>query len=244
MKVCPVCSEVFENDFKFCELDGARLKSDGASPRGTKLWSSLGVALLLGAVIVTAASIIFFPRSPVSSTPAGAVASSATSAAQPAVAQPAGAEAAPASDAPYPEIVVEEPPLAEVKKKEKPSLAEEEKNTPIPDPKAAAMGDSDKETDPKAATVPEVKPPEPTPTVKAVNTRETEEKPAQPEADKEKEEKSAAAKNSKETGVKKETEEKEKKKKGGLFGVFKKIFGGGDKDKDDKDSKATKEKKP
>src|SRR5690242_10422231 len=70
MKECPVCKETFVDDFNFCEIDGTPLDrnaggstSVGSTPGGSnRIWSFVGVALLLGAVFLSALSIIFFPR--------------------------------------------------------------------------------------------------------------------------------------------------------------------------------------
>src|SRR5215467_1559495 len=70
MKECPVCKETFVDDFNFCEVDGTPLDrsaggstSVGSTSGGSnRIWSFVGVALLLGAVFLSALSIIFFPR--------------------------------------------------------------------------------------------------------------------------------------------------------------------------------------
>src|SRR5262252_7529858 len=70
MKECPVCKETFVDDFNFCEVDGTPLDrniggstSSGSTSGGSsRIWSFVGVALLLGAVFLSALSIIFFPR--------------------------------------------------------------------------------------------------------------------------------------------------------------------------------------
>ena len=60
MKVCPVCNESFAKDLNFCDVDGTRLTRQGdASGSGeqSKIWQLLGVGLLLGALVISAASI-------------------------------------------------------------------------------------------------------------------------------------------------------------------------------------------
>ncbi|HEU4391706.1 MAG TPA: hypothetical protein VFV34_28225, partial [Blastocatellia bacterium] len=53
-----------------CDLDGTPLKStDGAGQSSNRLWSLLGVALLVGALAISAAMIIFQPRGPVAQSP-------------------------------------------------------------------------------------------------------------------------------------------------------------------------------
>jgi hypothetical protein len=65
MKECPVCKEHFGDELYFCDLDGTPLDgtTDSAAHSGSsRLWSTLGVVLLLGAVVISAVAIIFFPR--------------------------------------------------------------------------------------------------------------------------------------------------------------------------------------
>jgi hypothetical protein len=65
MKECPVCKESFSEDMYFCDLDGTPLDSGGEGRvRGgsNRLWSALGIIALLGAVVISAVAIVFFPR--------------------------------------------------------------------------------------------------------------------------------------------------------------------------------------
>jgi hypothetical protein len=66
MKECPVCKEAFQDDLNFCDLDGSPLEGGAGTvaSSSSKLWSFLGIALLLAAVGITAGAIIFFPRGP------------------------------------------------------------------------------------------------------------------------------------------------------------------------------------
>ncbi|HKV39648.1 MAG TPA: hypothetical protein VJX67_10570 [Blastocatellia bacterium] len=68
MRECPVCKESFADEFNFCDLDGAPLDGNVRSVNqgggASRVWSVLGVGLLLSAVGITAAAIIFFPRGP------------------------------------------------------------------------------------------------------------------------------------------------------------------------------------
>src|SRR4029079_6008788 len=76
MKECPVCGEAFGNELNFCDVDGAKLKRQGgASTTGeqSKLGQLWGVGLLLGALVLSAASIFLpkvrvIPATPVTST--------------------------------------------------------------------------------------------------------------------------------------------------------------------------------
>jgi len=81
MKECPVCKESFQDDLNFCDLDGSPLHDGaGAASVGSssKIWSFLGIGLLLAAVGITAAAIIFFPRGPSASLTTGRPQSGAT----------------------------------------------------------------------------------------------------------------------------------------------------------------------
>jgi hypothetical protein len=74
MKECPVCKESFQDDLNFCDLDGSPLDGGAATTvagGSSKLWSFLGIALLVAAVGISAGAIIFFPRGPSNSLPTG-----------------------------------------------------------------------------------------------------------------------------------------------------------------------------
>jgi hypothetical protein len=65
MKECPVCKESFGDEFSFCDVDGTPLDGGAetaAQPSSGRLWSTLGVAALVGAIGISAVAIIFFPR--------------------------------------------------------------------------------------------------------------------------------------------------------------------------------------
>src|SRR5262249_4811803 len=73
MKECPVCKESFQDDLNFCDLDGTPLDGGAANivaNSSSKLWSFLGIGLLLAAVGITAGAIIFIPRGPAAPLPA------------------------------------------------------------------------------------------------------------------------------------------------------------------------------
>lgn len=82
MKECPVCNEVFTDEFKFCDLDGAKLRRRPGSDNSK--WSNVGALLLLAAVILSVGFIFFFPRggAPVPGQPEGAKAPAQTKADQ------------------------------------------------------------------------------------------------------------------------------------------------------------------
>src|SRR5829696_3238216 len=99
MKICPVCNESFGDEFSFCELDGTRLRRQpGAAAPATakKDWSLLGIALVLGAILITGASIIFTPKARVAPplTPSESVAIATPQAPTPAVAESPATSAA------------------------------------------------------------------------------------------------------------------------------------------------------
>ena len=229
MKVCPVCSESFADDLKFCDLDGTRLtrQLDGAVPAegGNKLWSMLGIGLLVGALILSAVSVFLIPKGRVSPPVSSSEPQASVTASKPSGG--AADNAVASATTKQPEIVVTEGPLPDAKKKDKlKALTDENSNAPALNPKAAAQGVNDAEKTPQPALQPPapVKP-EPAPAVKTVSeTREPEPttKPAV-STDPKKDPKHASTNSSKESD-KKKTDDKEKKK-GGFFKVFKKIFG-------------------
>ncbi|HST20196.1 MAG TPA: hypothetical protein VLR90_03715, partial [Blastocatellia bacterium] len=87
MKVCPVCSESFPDDLKFCDLDGTRLtrQLDGVIPAegGSKLWSMLGIGLLVGALVLSAVSVFLIPKARVATPVSSSESQASTSANKP-----------------------------------------------------------------------------------------------------------------------------------------------------------------
>lgn len=73
MRVCPVCEEAFGDEFNFCDLDGAALKRkrEPGERDTSRVWPLLGVGLLVGALIISAASMVFLPRAQISPTASG-----------------------------------------------------------------------------------------------------------------------------------------------------------------------------
>jgi hypothetical protein len=237
MKVCPVCNEAFGDELRFCDLDGTRLKRQpggemSASSQG-RLWSLLGVGVLLGALIIAILSIIFTPRP--NAAPTLASSSPSPSASQSAPGSQAAAEARPAAATEQPQIIAEETAQPVAKKKEK-SQDDLNSNAGLPpvNPKDVAQGNATKDAaktdEPVAETSADSKRVEAAPVIKpASDTRDSEISPkaaaTAPEAKKDK--KATTSKDSdKESDAKKKDGEKEKKK-GGFFRVFKKIFGKG-----------------
>lgn len=233
MKVCPNCDESFGDDLNFCDIDGTRLErhSDVASTGSrSRAWSFLGAGLLIGALALSAASIIFFPKARVAPSIASSLPSNGTTPGQ----NPGEASTSPST--PQPEIVVEEAPAEEApptepKKKEKPAdLANANANAPVPDPKAVALEEEEpadsarRASDPAVAIPVETRTPEPPSVKPAVEPRESERemKPA-PTLDPKKDAKGKGKESAKDD--KKKKDDGKEKKKGGFFGVFKKIFG-------------------
>jgi hypothetical protein len=232
MKVCPVCSETFADDLKFCDLDGARLarQTEGGQPVGhSKVWSLLGIGLLVGALVISAVSVFLIPKSRPAATTASTESQpyapankTATPDASSAATNPADNSSA-AAPADQPEVVAEGLP-PDPKKKDKAKVLTDDGTGTKLNPKAAAQSGEEevKPAPTKAETVIVIPPPkkvEPAVTVKSVSeTRETEvaSKPTTAEPKKD-------TRNAKDAD-KKKNDDKDKKK-GGFFRVFKKIFG-------------------
>jgi hypothetical protein len=225
MRNCPVCGESFGDELNFCDVDGTPLARDPAeaAQARNKLWSILGVVLVLGALAISALSIIFLPK--------GRVASpvQVSSVPQPAPApegNPVKHEAANTSELPSipsePESLVAPDMVAPEPKKKDPAPGRENANS-SKSAKEAATEDSE-----KPAPSPETKAPEPetakpdaplVPTAKESPETETPDVAGPPPTDPKNTGKGADNSNSKKKGDDKD------KKKGGFFKVFKKIFG-------------------
>jgi len=239
MKVCPLCSESFGNELNFCDVDGAKLKrqTDGSGGgEQSKLWQLLGVGLLLGALVLSAAS-IFLPKGrvtalpSVSSTSAEPVPNRSTSndSSNKATSSPAVSE--------EPAAGTDELALAETRKRDKAlALASQNSSAPGPNAKAAAQAAEEGDKGPAIDQTPKP-PPAPAPVASegaasAKTVTETREPPAPPKAvpavaeSKEPRKPTAETKSpGKDPSGKKKTDEKDKEKKGGFLRVFKKIFG-------------------
>ncbi len=233
MKVCPVCNDSFADQLNFCDIDGARLTREGSGQERNKWWSLLGAGLLVGALVISAASIFFLPKARVSTPivnsepqpiPAPPKPASAESAANVAVAPAASGE---------PESVPTDALVSEVKKKEK-TLENANVSAAMPNPKAAALAaeDADKKSTPievNNAAPPAPKKPEALPPVKSVSDTRSADAAAkpQPPPDLKKDQKTQPAipkSSDKDSNDKKKSDDKNKKT-GGFLRVFKKIFG-------------------
>jgi hypothetical protein len=233
MKVCPVCNETFADELKFCDLDGTRLKREigTQSPeKQNKTWSLIGVGLLVGALVLSALSIIFLPKARIAPTVANSETGQAVTSSRPDSGQTEIAQTG-SADSQAPEILVEEPPAAELKKKDPAlSLVNGNLNSTTPDPKAAAKEPGEDELPAAQVEPPPVAPPpppkeiDPTPSVKPdSDVRDADAKTAASADPKKDAKKSKDVEDEKKSD--KKGDDKKKKKGGGLFGAFKKIFG-------------------
>ena len=230
MKICPVCNDSFADQLNFCDVDGVRLARDGSVQERNKWWSLLGVGLLVGALVISAASIVFLPKARVSpvvnSEPPASPAPPKPQAESVAAVSSTAGTTEPAS---VPTDVAVPP---ELKKKDK-ALANANVHGEAPNPKAAALAaeEADKKlpsTDVNSAP-PVPKKPEAPPSMRSVNDQhsaDTAAKP-QPPPDLKKDQKAQPAiarSSNKDSNDKKKDDDKDKKK-GGFLRVFKKIFG-------------------
>lgn len=244
MKICPVCNDSFPDELNFCDIDGSQLGRDTSQAngahgkdRGNNWWSLLGAGLLVGAVVISAASIIFLPKARVAlpvvssepqSLPAAPKASSTDAAVSDSSATVAAAGSTSEPDPSAADVVAPEP-----RKRDK-SAANSNGDPAAPNPKAAALAaegvdsaasarDANKNgasAANKSETPPALKP------VSDTRAAETATKPAQAPVDVKKDQRPApaVAKSSDKGSDKKKSDDKDKKK-GGFLRVFKKIFG-------------------
>jgi hypothetical protein len=235
MKICPVCNDSFSDELNFCDIDGARLdrESGGANGRdGNKWWSLLGAGLLVGAVVISAASIIFLPKARVALPLVNSEPQSVSNSPK-APAVDSGAAVAATSPASEPDTAATDAVAPELKKKDK--SANNSNAGEAPNPKAAALAAEgvDKtasSSDPnKNATSPSNKTEAPPAAKPVSDTRpvETATKPVPPPAEVRRDPRTAqvSTKSSDKGSDKKKSDDKEKKKGGGFLRVFKKIFG-------------------
>lgn len=233
MKTCPVCNDSFADQLNFCDIDGARLSREGSVQERNKWWSLLGAGLLVGALVITAASIFFLPKARVSSPIVGS--DSQASPTPPSAASAGGSSSAVAS-APAvsaePESVPAVAIVPEVKRKDK-ALANESVSGATPNPKAAALAAEG--ADKKPATIEAKEPAPPVPTRPEASSsagsdddsRSDSAAKPQPPSDLKKDTKNPppnAKSSDKDSNDKKKNDDKDKKK-GGFLRVFKKIFG-------------------
>ncbi len=224
MRNCPVCGESFGDELNFCDVDGTPLARDRAeaAQAKNKLWSILGVVLVLGALVISALSVIFLPKARVSSpVQAGSAPQPASPASNPGPPQAVSTSEVSSISSEPESLVAPDMGAPELKKRD-PAPGRENANI-SKSAKAAATEEAE-----NPAPSPEPRNPEPEtakpegPSVKAVSeTRETETPSvtAPPPTDPKNAGKGTDNSNSKKKGDDKD------KKKGGFFKVFKKIFG-------------------
>ena len=229
MKTCSVCGESFGDDLNFCDVDGTALARDplAAAQAKNKLWSILGVALLLGALAISALSVIFLPKARVSSP---AVVSSVPPPEAPPATKPTSTDTAVSSQPPLtssePEAVLPPDTVApELKKRETP-LGRENGNL-SKSAKAAALAAEEGEkpnleSQPATAPSASAKKAEAPPAKTVSDKHETE--PPHASASTPTDPKTAGTNPADNSNSKKKGDDKDKKK-GGFFKVFKKIFG-------------------
>lgn len=237
MKTCPVCNDSFPDELNFCDVDGTRLGREASETPGNRgnWWSLLGAGLLVGAVVISAASIIFLPKARVSlpavssepqSLPAASKAPVADSAATDSSATVAAATPASEPDASAADAVA-----PDLKKKDK--VTANSNAGQAPNPKAAALAAegvdstaSSNNANKNAASAANKSEPPPASKVSDTRPTETATRPAQAPADVKRDQKTppVSAKSSDKGSDKKKSDDKEKKK-GGFLRVFKKIFG-------------------
>lgn len=234
MKICPVCNDSFADQLNFCDVDGARLTRADSVRERNKWWSLLGAGLLVGALVISAASIIFLPKARVSSpTVASEPLPNPAPVKAPATQDESNVPAPAAST--EPESGSTDAVIPEVKKKDRP-LANPNAGGAPPNPKAAALAaeDADKKAssaEANGAIPPVSKKPEATPALKGAGDPRIGDSATKPQSpsDLKKDQKTqttTAKSTDKDSRDKKKDDDKEKKK-GGFLRVFKKIFGKG-----------------
>lgn len=226
MKICPVCNDSFADELNFCDIDGTRLAREGVVQERNKWWSLLGAGLLVGALVISAASIFFLPKARVSNPVVTSEPSATPAVSKAPLPESTASVAAVASSEPESESA--EPVVPEVKKRDK-ALANSNSTGAAPNPKAAALDAEEADKKPAAVDVNPVPPPpkpEPPPVVKSVSdVRPAEPIRTQPPPDLKRDQRSQSADaRSSDKDNKKKAEDKDKKK-GGFLRVFKKIFG-------------------
>jgi hypothetical protein len=229
MKTCPVCNESFVDEMNFCDVDGSPLDRDpiSAAHAKNKLWSMLGVALLIGALALSVI-VVFMPRPRPASAVVGTEAPLTSAAPQPPSPELSSSSNPPARAAEPENVAPVSADIPEAKPRERTADLLKAGAGSAPNPKAAALDPneepatrrSESEEHPVALKPESTKTPkaaaigadgEP---VKSVKTAETSKEAG----------KTASAKPGDKD--KKAVDEKDKdKKKGGFFKVFKKIFG-------------------
>jgi hypothetical protein len=232
MKICPVCNDSFADELRFCDIDGARLAREAGSQDRNRWWSLLGAGLVVGALVISAASIVFLPKARVSTPILNSQPQSVIVPSKPPVVESATNVTSPdASD--QPEDSATEAVVPELKKKDK-ATANNNVDSTNPNPKAAALAaeDADKSVSAEPSkNVGPAKTPESVPSEKSAGDARVADPPRPPqpapELKKERTQPVNARTPDKDSSDKKKNDDKDKKKSGGFLRVFKKIFGKG-----------------
>ncbi len=232
MKICPVCNDSFADQLNFCDVDGTRLTREGSAQERNKWWSLLGAGLLVGALVISAASIIFLPKARVSTPVVNSEPQPSPAPPKPASAESAANVAAAPSASAEPDGVPTDAAAPEVKKKDK-ALANGNFNGTTPNPKAAALAaeDADKKSPSPDVNItpPASRKTEAPPSVKSVSDNRSTDganlPQTPPDLKKDQKTQTATAKSSDRASNDKKKNDDKDKKKGGFLRVFKKIFG-------------------
>lgn len=234
MKICPLCNDSFGDELNFCDIDGARLAREGSAQDRNRWWSFVGAGLLVGAVVITAASIIFLPKARVSPASVSSEPQPVQSVPKPPIVDSSNTVAAAAAQASEPESVSGDTAAPELKKKDRSATANSNEGEKAPNPKAAALAAEDS-GNPSSSPEPnrsgtdaskKSEPPAPK-TSSSAGPADAVTKPAQPAPDLRRDSKSqpVSAKTADKGSTDKKKSDDKDKKKGGFLRVFKKIFG-------------------
>ncbi|HMG34416.1 MAG TPA: hypothetical protein VKM94_10795 [Blastocatellia bacterium] len=227
MKICPVCNEAFIEEMNFCDVDGTPLDRDPVVVAQTKnkLWSILGVVLLVGALGLSA-TVVFLPKPRPASTFASPETTSATNAKSAAAESHPTPAAAPTSpDAAASDPVAATASASEPKVRERGESAKAPFNGPAPDPKAAALSSNDgSDSTVHTKADPPVSPKSETSKASRATAPAADGEDGKSVSGSESKKESQQAQAS-HPGEKDSRKKPDEKKKGGFFKVFKKIFG-------------------
>lgn len=230
MKICPVCNDSFADELRFCDIDGARLTREAGSQDRNRWWSLLGAGLVVGALVISAASIVFLPKARVSTPILNSQPQSVIVPSKPPVVESATNATSPDASA-QPEDLTTEAVVPELKKKDKATNGNVDATSPNPKAAALAAEDADKAAPAESNKNVAPKKPESVSSDKnADDARVTDPpRPAQPppEVKKERTQPVSTKSSDKDSSDKKNSDDKDKKKGGGFLRVFKKIFGKG-----------------